>query len=106
MIQVIGLTNNDAVSTEHRWYKQVVERMNRTFKASYRMTCGYGSDEGAAYSVALWVAYYNFLRPHKSRNWKVLNELPELLHAPNMPAKWLILAYPTYIMHIKETSYN
>lgn len=65
LTQVIGLTNDDAVSTEYRWFKQVVERLNRTFKVYYRVTCGYGSDEGAAHSVALWVAYYNFLRPHK-----------------------------------------
>ena len=32
--QVIGLTNDDAVSTEFRWVKQVVERLNRTFKSS------------------------------------------------------------------------
>lgn len=30
--QVIGLTNDDPVSTEYRWLKQIVERLNRTFK--------------------------------------------------------------------------
>ncbi len=89
--QVIGLTNDDAVSEEFRWVKQVVERLNRTFKASYRVTCGYGSDEGAHYSVALWVAYYNFLRPHPYNYWKPLNELSELKNAENMPAKWQLL---------------
>lgn len=93
LIQVIGLTNEDVVSTEHRWFKQVVERLNRTFKTSYRVTCGYGSEEGATYGVALWVAYYNFLRPHKSSNWNVLNEVPELVTAPNMPAKWQLLIH-------------
>ena len=34
--QVIGLANDDAVSKEFRPYKQVVERLNRTFKESYR----------------------------------------------------------------------
>ena len=47
--QVIGLTNNDAVSKEFRPYKQMIERLNRTFKASYRVTCGYGTDDGAYY---------------------------------------------------------
>lgn len=93
LTQVIGLTNEDAVSTEYRWFKQVVERLNRTFKASYRVTCGYGSEDGAAYSVALWVAYYNFLRPHKSNNYKVLNEVEMLSQAENMPAKWQLLIY-------------
>lgn len=57
--QVIGLTNDDAVSKEYRPYKQMVERLNRTFKESYRCTCGYDNFDGANYSVSLWVAYYN-----------------------------------------------
>ncbi len=39
--QVIGLTNDDEVSTQFRPFKQVVERLNRTYKESYRCTCGY-----------------------------------------------------------------
>lgn len=89
--QVIGLSNDDAVSEEHRWIKQVVERLNRTFKSSYRVTCGYGSDEGALYGVSLWVAYYNFLRPHPYNYWRPLNELDSINQASNMPAKWQIL---------------
>lgn len=38
LTQVIGLSNDDPVSTEFRWVKQVVERLNRTFKSSYRVT--------------------------------------------------------------------
>jgi transposase-like protein len=91
--QVIGLTNDDAVSTEFRWVKQVVERLNRTFKSSYRVTGGYGSDNGAIYGVSLWVAYYNFLRPHPYNYWKPLNELDVLTNAGNMPAKWQLLIY-------------
>ena len=91
--QVIGLTNDDAVSTEFRWVKEVVERLNRTFKSSYRVTCGYGSENGAAYGVSLWVAYYNFLRPHPYNYWKPLNEIDILTNAGNMPAKWQLLIY-------------
>ena len=40
--QVIGLTNDDEVSKEFRPFKQLIERLNRTFKESYRITCGYG----------------------------------------------------------------
>ena len=61
--QVIGLTNDDAVSTEYRPFKQMIERLNRTYKASYRHTNGFDSIDGANYDLALWVAYYNFLRP-------------------------------------------
>ena len=71
--QVIGLTNDDAVSKEHRPYKQMIERLNRTYKASYRHTNGFDHIDGANYDLALWVAYYNFLRPHKHKNYKVLN---------------------------------
>ena len=36
--QVIGLTNDDPVSFEYRWLKQIIERLNRTFKFSYKPT--------------------------------------------------------------------
>ncbi len=88
---VIGLTNNDAVSKEFRPFKQLVERLNRTFKASYRPTCGYDNLDGANYSVSLWVAYYNFLRPHMFNGGRVLNRVPDLIAADNMPAKWQVL---------------
>lgn len=91
--QVIGLTNDDEVSTEHRPYKQMIERLNRTFKSSYRVTNGFDNYDGANYAITLWVAYYNFLRPHKQKNYKVLNNLEMLDKADNMPAKWQILIY-------------
>ena len=91
--QVIGLTNDDEVSKEFRPYKQIVERLNRTFKASYRVSCGYDNFEGANYNVALWVAYYNFLRPHSINNYRVLNKVDILDTADTMPDKWLLLIY-------------
>lgn len=91
--QVIGLTNNDQVSKEFRPFKQMVERLNRTFKESYRCTCGYDNFNGANYSVSLWVAYYNFLRKHSSFNFKVLNSIDMLDNADNMPGKWQLLIY-------------
>ncbi len=91
--QVIGLTNDDAVSTEHRPFKQMIERLNRTYKASYRHTNGFDNIDGANYDLALWVAYYNFLRPHKHNNYKVLNEVEMLQGADNMPGKWQLLIF-------------
>lgn len=88
LIQVIGLTNDDPVSTEYRWLKQIIERLNRTFKFSYQVTNGYGSSEGSNSHIALFVAYYNFLRPHPYTYWQPLNSIPELECLPNMPAKW------------------
>lgn len=91
--QVIGLSNDDAVSTEFRPFKQVVERLNRTFKESYRCTCGYDNFDGANYSVSLWVAYYNFLRRHTYFKNSVLNSFEMLDKADNMPGKWQILLH-------------
>lgn len=89
--QVIGLTNDDPVTTEYRWLKQIIERLNRTFKLSYKVTNGYGSDEGSNTHLCLFVAYYNFLRPHSYSYWKPLNHVPQLEKCPNMPAKWVTL---------------
>ena len=91
--QVIGLTNDDATSREFRPYKQLVERLNRTFKGSYRVSCGYDNIAGANYNVSLWVAYYNFLRPHTSNRYRVLNKVPMIDAAENMPGKWQLLIY-------------
>lgn len=89
--QVIGLTNDDAVSAEFRPYKQMIERVNRTYKASYRPTNGFDSFDGANYDLALWVAYYNFLRPHKHAGFDVLNKVEALEQAGTMPGKWQLL---------------
>ena len=91
--RVIGLTNDDEVSTEFRPFKQMIERLNRTYKASYRTTNGFDNIDGANYDLALWVAYYNFLRPHKHNKYKVLNKVNELSNANNMPGKWQLLIY-------------
>ena len=89
--QVIGLTNSDAVTKEFRPYKQLIERLNRTYKASYRSTNGFDGIDGANSDLCLWVAYYNFLRPHTHDRFRVLNEVPELQKADLMPDKWQIM---------------
>lgn len=86
--QVIGLTNEDQVSTEYRPLKQIIERLNRTFKGNYRSTHGFGSDHGSVSYVTLFVAYFNFLRPHSALEGKVPVVIPELKGLPNMPARW------------------
>lgn len=91
--QVIGLQNGDAVSAEFRPYKQMIERLNRTYKASYRHTNGFDNYDGANYDLALWVAYYNFLRPHKARNFLPPVEDDILKNIENMPGKWQVLVH-------------
>ena len=92
--QVIGRTNEDAVSKEFRPYKQMIERLNRTYKASYRPTNGFDNYDGANYDLSLWVAYYNFLRPHKIHNYKrPLVEDDVIKNGDNMPGKWQLLIF-------------
>lgn len=86
--KVIGLTNDDPVSTEYRPLKQIIERLNRTFKGNYRATTGFGSQAGSVSYVTLFVAYFNFLRPHASLEYQVPVVIPELEKMPNMPARW------------------
>lgn len=88
---VIGLQNDDAVSKEFRPYKQIIERLNRTYKASYRPTNGFDNYDGANYDLSLWVAYYNFLRPHQHNHFRTLVHDIRLDAGENMPAKWQIL---------------
>ena len=91
--QVIGLTNDDEVSREFRPYKQMTERLNRTYKASYRPTNGFDNYDGSNYDLALWVVYYNFLRPHMRNKYQVLNKVDLLSGADNMPGKWQLLIF-------------
>lgn len=88
MKQVIVLKNLDPVSKEYRPLKQIIERLNRTFKHNYRPTTGFGSQTGPVSFVTLFVAYFNFLRPHSSLEQRVPSLVPELAKLPHMPAKW------------------
>ena len=63
------------------------------YKESYRPTNGFDNIEGANYDLALWVTYYNFLRPHRHNGYRVLNHVQELDNADNMPGKWQLLIY-------------
>jgi len=91
IVQVIGLTNDDAISTEYRPLKQIIERLNRTFKGSYKATCGFGSEIGSVYYVDLFAAYFNFLRPHSALEKRVPAVIPELQALEDMSAKWIRL---------------
>ena len=52
----------------------------------YRCTCGYDNFDGSNYAVALWVCYYNFLRPHKFNSYRILNKVDMIESADTMPA--------------------
>ena len=62
-------------------------------KQSYRPSSGFDNIDGANYDLSLWVAYYNFLRPHEHAGYKVLNKVEKLEGASNMPGKWQLLIF-------------
>ena len=47
LYQVIGVSNKDETSTKYRSFKQVEERLNRTYKQNYYGTNGYGNIRNA-----------------------------------------------------------
>ena len=89
--QVIGLTNDDAISKEFRPFKQAIERHNRSFKSNYRSSHGFGSSSGSLGYVTLFCTFFNFLRPHMALNYNVPVPIEEVQKQPHMPAKWLKL---------------
>jgi transposase-like protein len=86
--KVIGLQNLDSESEAYRPYKQLIERLNRTFKYHVRPACGFASLSGAVALVTLFVTHYNFLRPHMSLQYKPPIELPELEGITTIQGKW------------------
>ena len=86
--KVIGLKNLDAESTEFRPFKQIIERLNRTYKYHVQAQNGFGSVNGAVSKLVLFVTHYNFLRPHKSLNYRVPIEIPELNSIKTIQGKW------------------
>lgn len=87
--KVIGLQNLDAESTEWRPFKQLIERLNRTYKYHVRPAAGFNSDNGAIVLTTLFVTHYNFLRPHMSLNYTPPMELPELNAISTIQGRWV-----------------
>ena len=67
--KVIGLQNLDKESEEFRPFKELMERLNRTYKFHTRAAGGFNSANGVIALTVLFVTYYNFLRPHISLNY-------------------------------------
>ena len=86
--QVIGLENLDAVSTQFRPFKQLIERLNRTYKYHVRPACGFATRNGAVALTTLFVTHYNFLRPHLALGYRVPVPLPELSPVTTLQGKW------------------
>lgn len=88
---VIGLTNEDDESEQFRPLKQLIERLNRTYKFHTRARVGFKNQQGVVALTALFVAYYNFLRPHGGLNYCVPVQIPELQTPVTLQARWLKL---------------
>ena len=86
--QVIGVKNKDEISTTYRQYKQVEERLNRTFKQNYYGMNGFGSYRKANVYMSLYVTFFNFLRKHSSLGANPPVLLDVVTKEGLMPNKW------------------
>jgi len=86
--KVIGLQNLDTESEEWRPMKQLIERLNRTYKYHVRPAAGFNSTNGAVALTTLFVTNYNFLRPHMSLNYKPPVHLLELQGISTIQGRW------------------
>ncbi len=86
--KVIGLQNLDSESTEFRPFKQLIERLNRTYKFHTQAANGFNSKNGVIALTTLFVTYYNFFRPHASINYESPIPLNYLLPIPTLQGKW------------------
>ena len=78
---VKGIKNQDEISTLYRPVKQIIERLNRTYKRHYRVTTGFANLSFADAFNILFMVFFNYLRPHSALN----NNTPCLLYTSPSP---------------------
>lgn len=94
--KVIGLKNLDSTSTTYRQHKQIIERLNGTYKYHIQAARGFKTQNGAIALTTLFATYYNFLRPHEALNYRVPVSINELESLDTIQSKWyriLSMAY-------------
>lgn len=64
------MKNNDETSKEFRPFKQIEERLNRTYKHNYYGSNGYVKIECANSYMVLNASFFNFLRKHSTLGYK------------------------------------
>lgn len=89
--QVIGVKNLDRNSKLFRPFKQIEERLNRTYKQNYYGTNGYDTLEGANSYMVLFVAFFNFLRRHSALHYRTPVHDPAVDPEALMPDQWIQL---------------
>ena len=88
---VIGLKNSDDESKLYRPFKNLIERLNRTYRYHTRSRSGFKDLNSAQALTTLFVAYYNFMRPHKSLKYSSPISIPELNEVQTIQGRWLKL---------------
>ena len=100
--QIIGLQNLDEESEMYRHFKQIIERLNRTYKYHTRQANGFKSNNGAIAYTTLFVTHYNFLRPNMALKYKVPIPLPELQMVDTIQQKWCRIIDMARLLKLKE----
>jgi len=90
-LTVVGLKNEDQQSTQFRPFKQLIERLNRTYRYHTRSRSGHKSLNGARALTTLFVTHYNFLRRHRTLGNRPPVHLPELDDIKTLQGRWLKL---------------
>ena len=85
---VVGLENKDEESEEYRKYKQIIERLNRTYKYHLKPGTGFSTFNTAFAHLSLFVTHYNYLRPHSSIGHHTPIHVPELDNISNIQGRW------------------
>jgi transposase-like protein/regulator of replication initiation timing len=87
---VKGIEVQNGEDSNTRKAKQLIERLNRTFKESYRVTTGFGTIKGSRLSFQLWMFYYNYLRKRSNKLVNSLNFISNRSIVDNLvaPVKW------------------
>lgn len=85
---VIGLKNEDDESAEYRHFKQIIERLNRTYKFHTRARSGFKDFNGAVALTVLFVTHYNFLRPHSTLHYKCPVSIEDLDNIKTIQGRW------------------
>ena len=90
-VKGIQIQENEDIQTRNA--KQKIERLNRTFKESYRITTGYNTLKGAIASFELWMLFYNFLRIKGKSTINSIEFIKEKINISEllMPSKWTLI---------------
>ncbi len=86
--KVFGLQNLDTESETYRPFKQMCERLNRTFRFHTNSASGFKEPNGLITMSTLFTTHYNFLRPHQTLNFDVPCPLEQLQGIPTLQGKW------------------